>query len=389
MHRLHRMSGSSIARELAALVRLHDAGMKSMKEGDVSALLEELLDDVIAATHADCGSVQLSDPRTRELRVVAERGLPDAPVASRSTPLVSRSGEPLGVIATHFRRPHRPGPSELKRVDRLVRHSADFIECARLRQSMEEACARETASRERAEAANLSKDHFLAMLAHELRQPLSAVFPAIELQRRGHGLENHAAEVMERQLRHLARLVEDLSDASRISRGEIDLARERIDVRAAIQQALDMTAPLFHRRNQQTAIELGPHPVWVDGDRTRLTQVFSNLLRNACSYTQEHGCIRAALETRGGQAAFTLRDNGLGIPPDALGRIFELFDRGSHPHDSPGVGIGLAVVKQLVELHGGTVCATSAGAGHGSEFVVLLPIADGPSGNGPAGMAGV
>ena len=214
------------------------------------------------------------------------------------------------------------------------------------------------------------------MLAHELRQPLSAAFPAIEIQKRSLSPERRqrACEVIEEQLAHIARLVEDLADASRMIRGTIELQREPVDLRTIVQQALNMASPLIHRHQHVVRMELGDDPIRVSGDPTRLKQVFANLLQNAADYTPGNGRIEGALSVEGDQAVFRFRDNGIGIPAAAVDRIFELFERGEHDARSPSVGIGLALARRLVELHGGSVSAASDGPGLGSEFIVTLPM---------------
>ena len=410
--------------DLSRLVRLHEIGARSVHAGNLEPLLRAALDTVIAVTHADCGHLQLIDSQASRLRTQTERGLPMAFVrffdaaenvgstwtvaleqrrrivapdvrvapeytaasrrvmldsgilSTQSTPLLSRSGEALGVISTHFRVPHRCTEIELQLVDLVARQAADFIEYSQRRRELQDMCARERTERVRAEAANDSKDQFLAMLAHELRQPLSAAFPAIEVQKRSLSPERRqrAGEVIAEQLAHLARLVEDLADASRMMRGTIELQREPVDLRTILQQALDMTAPSFQRRQHALQMDLGDGPVRVSGDATRLKQVFSNLLQNASSYTPAEGIIHGTLSVDRDQAVFRLRDNGVGIPAEALERIFDLFERGEHDASSPSVGIGLALVRRLVELHGGSVHAVSDGPGRGSEFTVTLPL---------------
>jgi len=145
-------------------------------------------------------------------------------------------------------------------------------------------------------------------------------------------------------------------------------------LRTIVQQALDMAAPLFQRRQHVLRMDIGREPIRVSGDPTRLKQVFSNLLQNAATYTPAPGLIQGRLSVDADQAIFRLRDTGVGIPVDALERIFELFERGEHDSSSPSVGVGLALVRRLVELHGGSVIARSDGPGQGSEFIVTLPL---------------
>jgi signal transduction histidine kinase len=213
----------------------------------------------------------------------------------------------------------------------------------------------------------------MATLSHELRQLLAAIMAAIEMQKRSLSPErrHRAGEVIEEQVRHLSRLVEDLADAAAITRG-LPLRRERLDARHVLRQAVDMTAPRFRSSQQTLTVNECSEPAWVFADPTRLTQIFANLLQNAAAYTPSSGRITVLLEMQNGLVQFHVVDDGVGIPAEELTRIFGLFERGLH-HASPGTGIGLALVKGLAELHGGSVSAKSDGLGHGSEFIVTLP----------------
>jgi signal transduction histidine kinase len=185
--------------------------------------------------------------------------------------------------------------------------------------------------------------------------------------------------VIEDQLRQMVRLVDDLRDATHIGQGTIELRRELVDARIVVQQAIETTAAAFDAKRHELTVDLSAEAVWVSADEARLRQVFSNLLQNAAAYTPPAGRIAVTLNRDDGRVFFHVRDNGIGIPADALGRIFEFYERGTQARDSLGLGIGLAIVRRLVELHGGTVTATSDGDGHGSEFVVTLPAAPGRS----------
>jgi signal transduction histidine kinase len=202
------------------------------------------------------------------------------------------------------------------------------------------------------------------------------MFPAIEVRRRSSDLRQRerADAVVEEQLAHMARLVTDLADASRIARGAVDLQCQRLDLRSAIVQALDLISSQLQRRQHVVTVDLTQEPLWVFGDPTRLKQIFSNLLQNATTYTPHGGAIAASAAAADGHAVFRVRDNGVGIAADSLDRIFRLFERGQHDSSSVSLGVGLAVVRRLVELHGGTVSAFSDGPNRGSEFVVKLPL---------------
>ena len=233
----------------------------------------------------------------------------------------------------------------------------------------------EQQERERAESMTRAVDEFLATLAHELRQPLAAALAAIEIQKHNPRADRQerAQRVIEQQVRYIARLVGDLSEVSQISRGTLTLHRERLDARVLVTETLAMTEPLFEERRQRVSSSLGDRPAWVVGDAIRLKQVFSNLLRNAAAYTPPGGHVRMLVDSDECHVRVRVKDNGAGIPADSLQQIFELFNRGRQRGEGQSAGIGLAVVRRLVELHGGTVTAASDGIGRGSEFTVVLP----------------
>jgi PAS domain S-box-containing protein len=225
--------------------------------------------------------------------------------------------------------------------------------------------------------ADRRKDEFLAMLAHELRNPLAAVRGAIAVARRPDAdaaAHVDAHEVLDRQSRHLARLIDDLLDVARIHRGTVALRREPTDAAAALERAVEAVRPLVEARGHALSVATADGPLRVLADPTRLEQVFGNLLANAAKYTEPGGRIEAAAGRRGAEVVVAVRDNGVGIPPEMLPKVFDLFaqvDR-SLARSEGGLGIGLTLVKRLVEGHGGTVEARSE-PGRGSEFVVRLP----------------
>ncbi|UXI66526.1 response regulator [Tahibacter amnicola] len=253
----------------------------------------------------------------------------------------------------------------------------------------------EVAERRRAQETSLSlteklretdrrKDEFLATLAHELRNPLAPIRNALsllQLSRAEPTATRHAAEVIDRQLRQLVRLVDDLLDVSRITRDKIDLRRERIDLTTTLTAAVEMVVPQMDAMNHQLSVEVPDSPIYVDGDAQRLAQVFGNLLSNACKYTDTGGAITLRTGIENGVVVVTVCDNGIGIPAEKLDGIFDLFVQvdTSLERSQGGLGIGLTLVKRLVEMHGGVVAARSGGAGQGSQFEVRLPLAEVPS----------
>jgi PAS domain S-box-containing protein len=222
---------------------------------------------------------------------------------------------------------------------------------------------------------------FLAMLAHELRNPLAPIRNAVGILALGKEQTSQAAwarDVIDRQTTHLTRLVDDLLDVSRITRGKLRLQSAAMDVRTAVMRAVESSRPLIDKRRQQLKIDLPPEPVMVHGDLTRVTQVASNLLNNAAKYTQEGGDIGVSLERERGNAVLRVRDNGAGIPPQLMDVIFDLFAQGERTIDRSegGLGIGLTLARRIVVLHGGSIEALSAGVGKGAEFIVRLPLLD-------------
>jgi signal transduction histidine kinase len=224
------------------------------------------------------------------------------------------------------------------------------------------------------------KNEFLAALGHELRNPLGPILNAVEVLRRGPaGPDAEAArELIARQAGHLARLVDDLLDVARITHGKIELRRQPVDLAAVAGRAAEAVGPLMVERGHEFRVELPGCPLPLEADPTRLEQVLSNLLTNAAKYTPPGGRVALAVGRDGGEAVVRVRDTGVGIAPDVLPRVFEMFVQASDSssHSPGGLGLGLAVVRRLAELHGGTAAAHSAGPGAGSEFVVRLPIAN-------------
>ena len=229
--------------------------------------------------------------------------------------------------------------------------------------------------------ADQRKDEFLAMLAHELRNPLAPIKNALHIMRRtetNNVTVQSASAMMERQISHMVRLVEDLLDASRISRGNIELRKVNIELAAAIELAVEASQPFCERMEHELIVSLPNHAVVLNADPTRLAQIIGNLLHNACKFTKKGGCITLAVTSEENEAVIKVMDNGVGIEATQFSRIFELFtqiDTGLE-RSRGGLGIGLSLVKRLVEMHGGTLQVFSAGINLGSEFVVRLPIAE-------------
>ncbi|HEY0463507.1 MAG TPA: ATP-binding protein, partial [Polyangiaceae bacterium] len=226
------------------------------------------------------------------------------------------------------------------------------------------------------EAANRAKDEFLAMLGHELRNPLSPITTALELMKlRAQGQASREEQIIERQVKHLTRLVDDLLDVSKITRGKVELKRELVDAADIMSRAVEIASFLFEQRGHRLLIEAPSEALRLKGDPVRLAQVVANLLTNAARYTDVGGTITLSARREGERVVISVTDNGSGIAPDMLGRIFEPFVQGKRTQDRAqgGLGLGLALVKNLVSLHGGEVDAHSDGPGRGSVFSIRLP----------------
>jgi signal transduction histidine kinase len=227
-------------------------------------------------------------------------------------------------------------------------------------------------------AASRAKDDFLAILGHELRNPLAPILMALELMRlRGADLLLRERAVIERQVKHLMTLIDDLLDLSRVSRGKLQLVRTPVDMGLVTVKATELASDLILQRRHHLVITDPPAGAVVEGDETRLTQVVTNLLNNAAKYTEPGGRIELSITVEGAEVVICVKDSGIGIPTESLKYVFDLFvqEQRALPRAHGGLGIGLAIVKSLVQLHGGTVSVQSDGPGLGSTFCVRLPLA--------------
>ena len=278
---------------------------------------------------------------------------------------VRRNGEPIHVSLTVS--PVRDETGRVVGASKIARDIGDRI---RLEQTLVEA--------------NRRKTEFLAVLAHELRGPLAPLRNALAILERGDagpGVIDAARATMQRQLDQLVRLVDDLIDISRISRDMIELRREPVALDAVLQHAIEATRPLVERAGQRLIVGASSEPIHLQADPARLSQVFGNLLSNASKFTPEGGRITVTGELQGTEAVVAVEDDGIGIPVDRLEVVFDMFTQVEHPlaRSGGGLGIGLALVRRLVEMHGGSVSAHSRGEGTGSRFVVRLPALEGPA----------
>ena len=264
--------------------------------------------------------------------------------------------------------------SPLRDEDGDLRGFAKVMRDVTERKRMEEELRRR--AQELAEA-DRRKDEFLAMLAHELRNPLAPIRNTLEVIRLSddpNAIE-HARAMAQHQVGHMARLIDDLLDVSRITRGKIQLRKQPLDLATAVANAVAATRPQIEARGHRLELAIPPDPILVEWDPTRLEQVFANLLNNAAKYTETGGLIRLEAIPQGDEVVLRVRDSGIGIAPEMLPRVFDLFAQADRAlvRSEGGLGIGLTLVRNLVERHGGSVSAHSAGLGQGSEFVVRLP----------------
>jgi signal transduction histidine kinase/ActR/RegA family two-component response regulator len=260
----------------------------------------------------------------------------------------------------------------------IATRAAIAFDNAQLYSSLGREMARAKSAEEKLQEANRRKDEFLAMLSHELRNPLAPIVTSAQVLDKVAPGDTRIAwvrEVIERQVTHLAGLVDDLLDVSRITQGKITLHREAVELGKVIEHSLEIVRPLIDSKRHALAVHTPDTPVWVFGDFSRLSQIFSNVLHNAAKYTSEGGSIELNVVVDRGSVAVRVRDNGIGIEPQFLPHVFEVFTQGYRGLDRSqgGLGVGLAVVRRLIELHQGEVNILSDGPGHGTEVTVRLP----------------
>ncbi|HEU4833798.1 MAG TPA: ATP-binding protein, partial [Pyrinomonadaceae bacterium] len=417
------------AADLKAMRRLNEIGARCAKDGDdVKSCLEEILSVAIEITGADKGNIQLLSQDSDALilmtqigfeeplelfecsnngdsacgvalqskqRVVVENinqseiyaGKPSLEamrhadvLAVESVPLISSAGKALGIISTHFSNAHRPSEQELRLMDLLARQTADYLERKRVEGEREQLLAREHELRQTAEEANRLKDEFLAIMSHELRNPLNVILGYAELLLRMDEIKSAShlhrmADAVKRNAVAQSKLIRDLLDLSRLRSGKLELNRETVSPVASIENAIETVRMDAEGKSVDIKVEAPDELLFVRADPVRLEQIIWNLLNNSVKFTPRGGLITVRLEEDNDEIVLTVSDNGQGIDSSFLPHIFEIF-RQADPGTSrsqQGMGIGLAVVQQLVELHGGSVSAYSAGAGKGATFTIRLP----------------
>ena len=415
------------------LRRLHEMSVSLTSKFDIESVLHEVLRAALSVQGTDIGLLSLSDTERDGLRLQVHSGFEKAlqqvewvpcgggacgtcyeqrrrivvedvdadPIfasyrevaravgfrACHSTPLLTRNGNIIGVLSVHFREPHRPSERELRLMDLYARMAADIIENARLHHQVqqeleqrEQLLVREQMARAEAESSSRLKDEFLATVSHELRTPLNAIIGWSHLLG-SNNLDSataaRAIETIERNARSQAQLVEDILDVSRVITGKLRLNMEPVDAAAIINAAIDSVQLAADSKAIQLAVVLDTSARRVSGDANRLQQVVWNLLSNAIKFTPSAGRVEIRLERVGAEAEIRVSDTGQGVHPEFLPFIFDRFRQadGTSTRRHGGLGLGLAIVRHLVELHGGTVYADSPGEGQGATFTVRLPLA--------------
>jgi signal transduction histidine kinase len=383
------------SRELGTSLDLEE-GMQRLLE----MVVPGLADEAVLSVRMDDGDVNLSRsagvPGVRPMDLLQELPAPVvramdearaggydldvsvAPGAARVVPL--KAGERvLGVLLLLHAREEMPCSSpDQATLDELCSRAAIAFDNARLYWSLKREMARTKEAEEKLQQANRRKDEFLAMLSHELRNPLAPIRNAAEVMRRIAPADPGIAwarEVVERQVTHLAQLVDDLLDVSRITQGKITLKKEPVELGRVIQHSVETARALLDSKKHSLVLNLPSTAIWVHGDFARLAQVVGNLLNNGAKYTAEGGVIELSATADRGEALITVRDNGIGIDGALLPHVFELFTQGERSLDRSqgGLGVGLTVVRRLVELHQGRVEVHSDGIGKGALFRVVLP----------------
>ena len=406
------LAAQDLVAQLADARLLQAISAELIVQDDVKTLYEKLLDGAIQIMGSDFASIQMLSPNGDELKLLANRGFtPEAAAfwetvrldshstcgealragsrsivrdvehsdvvagddlrtyrqtgirAVQSTPLLSRTGKLVGMMSTHWRQPHQPSPRDLTLFDILARQAADLVE----RRHVEEALR----------TADQRKDAFIAILGHELRNPLAPIRNAVQLLRAAGAMAPElewARDVIDRQVQHMSRLIDDLLDIARITHDRMELQIQPVELAMVVHAAVEICRPLVEERRHTMVVLLPAEPIVVDADAMRLAQVFGNLINNAAKYSEPGGRIMIEARRESNEVMVSVRDEGIGIERDMLPRIFDQFRQIGTKGAGGGLGIGLALVKRLVDLHGGRVTATSKGRGAGSEFEVRLPV---------------
>jgi signal transduction histidine kinase len=403
------------------MAQLHSLASDLLREPDQAEALDMVLGAAMRGVNAQFGDVQLFDPADNSLLLVSSSGLDawfvehyrrvgvdDDTVCANalrtrsqvlvedvfaetaypglqrfathagfssveSTPMLTRTGEFLGVLSTMSAKPRRLTEREAQWLDLCARQAADYLEAHRTRMALQTVA-------DELKDLNLRKDQFLATLAHELRNPLAPIRNGLDLLKLQIGAESPEAHKVINmalgQVEHMVRLVDDLMDVGRIVRGKIALSTATVDMRGLVAKVVEVARPMFESGDRRLLLTLPELPVPLYGDAHRLTQILGNLLNNAYKFTSPGCTVDVALLVDAKQVELRVRDDGIGIEHAQLERIFDMFAQvdSSLERAHGGLGLGLSLVRQMAELHGGSVEARSGGLGLGSEFIVRVPV---------------
>jgi signal transduction histidine kinase len=411
---------SQLKDELKDAQLLHNISAMLVDENSVGELYQKLVDAATLVMRSDFGSMQRFDEEEGKLQLIAHRGLDESAVefwqwvhagrattcgkalqlgqrvvvpdfevcefiegsadliafrqagvrSAQSTPLLTRNGRLVGMITTHWTRVCQPRERDLQLLDIIARQAADLIE----RNASAEALRLQS---QRLIEADRYKDEFLATLAHELRNPLAPIQNGLALLKIGKSEQvPRVLPMMERQLGHMVRLIDDLLDVSRISRGMITLKRDRVTLKTIVDSAVETSRPMINAAQHKFTVTIPGDNVWLHVDLTRVAQIISNLLNNAAKYTPSGGEIELVAEVTGSTVQVKVRDTGIGIAQTMLPKIFELFTQvdGTAESAQGGLGVGLALARRLAEMHDGSIEVTSPGDKAGSVFTLSLPV---------------
>ena len=403
------------------MAQLHSLASDLLREPEQAVALDMVLGAAMRGVNAQFGDVQLFDPADNSLLLVSSSGLDawfvehyrrvgvdDDTVCANalrtrsqvlvedvfaetaypglqrfathagfssvaSTPMLTRTGEFLGVLSTMSAKPRTLTEREAQWLDLCARQAADYLEAHRTRMALQTVA-------DELKDLNLRKDQFLATLAHELRNPLAPIRNGLDLLKLQIGVESPEAHKVINmalgQVEHMVRLVDDLMDVGRIVRGKITLSRATVDMRGLVAKVVEVARPMFESGDRRLLLTLPELPVPLYGDAHRLTQILGNLLSNAYKFTSPGCTVEVALSVDAKQVELRVRDDGIGIEHAQLERIFDMFAQvdSSLERAHGGLGLGLSLVRQMAELHGGSVEAHSGGLGLGSEFIVRVPV---------------
>ncbi|RUR09438.1 ATP-binding protein [Legionella sp. km772] len=412
-----------VVHDFVLMNRIHSIVTAFIQEVDISDILLEIIDTAMSISTADKGSILLVDEKTENLKITASRGF-DAPFLDyfascppgegacgtalqnnerviiynitedprfintpylaqllakeihsvQATPLKSRTGKILGVLATYYKKPTLPEAHELQMVDLLSRLSADIIERNQL-------IAERAILIEKLREADKRKNEFLALLSHELRNPLAAISNSAVLLSYSSGecpTVKNVQAIINRQVTQITRLVDDLLDITRIIENKIQISLQKIDLNELVFRVVEDNRLSYERAGLSLIIQLAEGPVFIHGDALRIEQVINNLLHNASKFSNYGGMTQVVVEVdkKNNEAIIRVLDDGIGIAPSFIDQLFLPFTQAdtSMERAQAGLGLGLALIKGLIELHHGSVHAVSAGLGHGAEFIIKLPL---------------